>query len=220
MAPPKDIENGSETGYVAPAPAHSIKANPAPLGLLCFGMTTCMLMFVDTEWANKPFVNTVLGYGMIYGGATQLIVGLMEYIRGNGFAGAAFSSYGCFWMGWFINGVLARQKITVGADEDGEILWFALWGVLTFCFFLFTLRKTICLQIVFSTLTITFFCLSAGVKHHRTHQAAGYFGFICAASAIYTAMADLAEEDLGIKMPGMQIWWPKQNAVTVQRPAN
>jgi uncharacterized protein len=136
---------------------------------------------------------------------------LLQYIRGNGFAGAAFSSYGCFWMGWFINGVLKRQKITVGAtDENGEILWFILWGVLTFCFFLFTLRKAINLQVVFSTLTLTFFLLAGGVKSESTHHAAGYMGFICAASAIYTAMSDLAQEELGLLLPGMQVWWPKR----------
>jgi succinate-acetate transporter protein len=151
---------------------------------------------------------------MIYGGATQLIIGLLEYIRGNGFAGAAFSSYGCFWMGWFINSILARQKITSGADETGEILWFILWGVLTFCFFLFTLRKPITLQIIFSTLTVTFMLLAAGVRSPKAHKAGGYFGFVCAASAIYAAMVELAEEELGLKLPGAQVWWPKRNPQT------
>lgn len=208
MADPKDIEAGHSVFHHV-APQHSIKANPAPLGLLCFGMTTCMLMFIDTEWAAKPFVNTVLGYAMIYGGATQLIVGLMEYVRGNGFGGAAFSSYGCFWLGYFINSVLAKQKITGPPDETGEILWFVLWGVLTFCFFLFSLRKPITLQAVFSTLTVTFFLLAAGVKNHNCRQAGGYWGFVCASSAIYAAFAELAEEELGLSLPGTQVWWPK-----------
>ena len=147
---------------------------------------------------------------MIFGGAVQIIAGVMEYIRGNGFAGAAFCSYGCFWLGFFINNVLAGQKVvTGGVDAGGEMLWFALWGVLTLCFFLFTLRKSINLQIIFSTLTVTFFLLSAGVRHPHARQAGGYFGFICAVSAIYTAMCDLAVEELGLMLPGSQIWWPK-----------
>ena len=146
---------------------------------------------------------------MIYGGAVQIIVGFMEYIRGNGFTGAVFCSYGSFFLGIFINNVLAGQKIvTGGADAGGVMLWYSLWGVLTLCFFLFTLRKPIGLQLVFFSLTIAFFLLAAGVKHPKATQAGGYFAFFTGVVAIYTAMAILAAEEYSLVLPGTQTLWP------------
>lgn len=199
---------GKNVDAAYPPALPAIRASAAPLGLISLGMTTAMLMFYFTTWAGAPFVNTILGYAMIFGGATQLIAGLMEYIRGSAFTGAFFSSYGCFYMGYFINSVLSAQKITSGSDETGTILWFTLWGVLTLCFFLFTLKKPICLQFAVFTLTLTFFLLAAGVKHPKAMKAGGYMGFICSVSVIYTAIVLLAAEDLGVTLPGTQVWWP------------
>ncbi|GIL45123.1 hypothetical protein Vafri_2045 [Volvox africanus] len=78
----------------------SINGDPGPFGLLCFGMTTCMLMFIYTGWAESNFLPTVMCYAMFYGGFGQFVAGVLELIGGNTFGGTAFCSYGAFWMGW------------------------------------------------------------------------------------------------------------------------
>ncbi|KAG1675985.1 hypothetical protein FOA52_014229 [Chlamydomonas sp. UWO 241] len=172
--------------YAPPPPRPScVRGNPGPVGLLAFGMTTLMLMFIETGWtatSDGPFKPTVIAYAMFYGGLAQFIAGILELIKGSTFAGTAFMSYGAFWMGWFL-------------------LELALWGVLTSGFFVVTLRKNFGLMYVFSSLAITFFMLAGGVYSHNTTKAAGYVGFSCGSAAIYTALAMLYQDELGITLP-------------------
>jgi uncharacterized protein len=79
---------------------HARVNTTGPFGLLGFGMTTCMLCFITANWTPKGFAPVVMSYALFYGGLGQFIAGLLELIRGSTFAGTAFSSYGCFWMGW------------------------------------------------------------------------------------------------------------------------
>lgn len=190
---------------VVSTPASGI-GNPAPLGLLCFGMTTVMLMFVNTTWTESTFIATVMCYACFYGGFGQMVAGVFELIKGNTFAGTAFFSYGAFWMAFFLGKLLAAQKLAAGAAEFkvAETLFLCLWGVFTTLFFIPTLRKNLCLMTVFGTLAITFFMLAGGVWNHQANMAAGYMGFVCGCSAIYTAFAEIWEENLKINMPGLR----------------
>eukprot|EP00195_Chlamydomonas_chlamydogama_P016362 CAMPEP_0202900946 /NCGR_PEP_ID=MMETSP1392-20130828/12284_1 /ASSEMBLY_ACC=CAM_ASM_000868 /TAXON_ID=225041 /ORGANISM="Chlamydomonas chlamydogama, Strain SAG 11-48b" /LENGTH=237 /DNA_ID=CAMNT_0049587409 /DNA_START=35 /DNA_END=748 /DNA_ORIENTATION=+ len=182
-----------------------VRGNPGPFGLLCFGMTTDMLMFITTGWAEKTFLPTVFCYAAFYGGFGQLIAGVLELIKGNTFAGTAFSSYGCFWMGWFLLEWLSYEEPTLYlAAQTGKTLWCGLWAFLTAFFFVVTLRKNGSLMTVFSTLVITFSLLAAGVHNKNCETAAGYFGFFCGSSAIYAAFAMLYQDELGIVLPGVR----------------
>ncbi|KAJ9518849.1 hypothetical protein QJQ45_026105 [Haematococcus lacustris] len=159
-----------------------VRGNPGPFGLLCFGMTTCMLMFVNTRWSPA-------------------------LIKGNTFSGTAFSSYGCFWMGWFLFNYLTVDNITPSVTATamtGDTLWCGLWGVLTFLFYIVTLRKNGCLQAIFLSLWITFFLLAGGNYSEKCKEAAGYVGFFCGSSAIYAAIAQLYQDELGWTLPGMR----------------
>lgn len=193
-----------------PVPMPKGIGNPAPLGLLCFGMTTVMLMFVTTQWSEATFLNTVITYACFYGGFGQMVAGVFELIKGNTFAGTAFFSYGGFWMAFFLLNVLvksnAETKAFVGADtfKVGETLFMCLWGFFTFGFFIPTLRKNGCLMTVFGSLTVTFFLLAGAQWSHSCHLAAGYVGFFCGCSAIYTAFAEIYQENLGLAMPGLR----------------
>jgi succinate-acetate transporter protein len=88
--------------------------------------------------------------------------------------------------------------------QVGETLIMAFWSLFTFCFFVPTLRKNGCLMTVFGTLTLTFALLAGGQWSARCNTAAGYVGFLCGCSAIYTAVAEIWHEDLGIMMPGLR----------------
>jgi hypothetical protein len=196
-------------------PAQSGLANPAPLGLLCFGMTTVMLMFIETKWAEEAVIASVISYAVFYGGFGQMVAGVFELIKGNTFAGTAFFSYGAFWMAFFVlKYITAASKAAALASNAapafgasyavGQTLVNCLWGVFTFGFFIPTLRKNGCLMTIFGTLFITFFLLAGGVWNKACGQAAGYVGFVCGCSAIYTAFAEIYHESLGIMLPGLR----------------
>lgn len=100
----------------APAAKPGPPANPGPLGLFGFGMTTTTLCFVISEWAKGPFADTVVGYALAYGGATQWVAGLLEMFNGNTFGGTAFMSYGAFWIAWWYSGFVLQAPLeTTGA---------------------------------------------------------------------------------------------------------
>lgn len=127
---------------------------------------------------------------------------LLQLIKGNTFAGTAFLSYGCFWLAFFINKFISTVPYSTGAPAFkaassfvvGETLIMAWWSMFTFGFFVCTLRKNGCLMTVFGTLTITFALLAGGQWSKTCGKAAGYVGFICGSSAIYTAFAEIWHE--------------------------
>jgi len=173
--------------------------DPAPLGLLAFATTTALLMYVDMEWVEPEFKEMVWGYAVWYGGIAQLIVGILELLKGNTFGGTAFSSYGCFWLGWASMWIQYREATFEGASAwlHGETLWFATWGVITFGFWIITLKKNLCLITVFGLLDITFWLLVFGVFNEDIKRIAGYAGFATALAAAYTAFAELFAHEWG-----------------------
>ena len=128
-------------------------ANPAPLGLLGFGMTTVLLNIANAGFYS---LNTmILGMGICYGGIAQVIAGIQEWKKGNTFGATAFTSYGLFWLS------LVALFITSGyGDRSGALsAYFFMWGLFTLVMFIGTLRLNRALQVVFGTLTILFFLL-------------------------------------------------------------
>lgn len=134
-----------------------------------------------------------------------------QLVKGNTFAGTAFFSYGAFWMAFFVMKYLIKTTAALGGTaaysghfQVGETLIMALWGVFTSLFFVPTLRKNGCLMFVFGSLTATFFLLAGGQWSKPCLTAAGYVGFVCGCSAIYTAFAEIWQESLGFNMPGLR----------------
>jgi succinate-acetate transporter protein len=134
----------------------------------------------------------------------------LQLIKGNTFAGTAFFSYGSFWVAFFISKFISTTPAGTGvpafkgAFGVGETLIMAWWAVFTFCFFLCTLRKNGCLMTVFGTLTLTFALLAGGQWSTACLKGAGYVGWICGLSAIYTAFAEIWHENLGFMAPGLR----------------
>ncbi|MGA3283682.1 MAG: acetate uptake transporter [Verrucomicrobiota bacterium] len=173
-------------------------ANPAPLGLLGFGMTTVLL---NLHNAGRYDLNSmILAMGICYGGAAQVIAGIMEWKKGNTFAATAFISYGFFWLSLVTLIVLTKLGLGAPSDETAMAAYLAIWGLFTAVMFLGTLRLNRALQFVFGSLAILFFLLaigdytaaSAGFKHLT-----GYEGIICGFSAIYTGLAQVLNEVSG-----------------------
>lgn len=179
------------------ASAAASSANPAPLGLMGFGMTTVLLNIHNAGFF--PISSMILAMGAFYGGIAQIIAGLMEYRKGNTFAFTAFTSYGSFWL--VLVGLIMAPRFGL-ADKTPEAFmgWFlVMWGVFTLFLFLGTLRKNRALQVVFGSLVVLFALLAARdfTGSELIGHIAGYEGIFCGASAIYLAMAEVLNETYG-----------------------
>jgi len=173
-------------------------ANPAPLGLLGFGMTTVLL---NLHNAGAYEMNSmILAMGICYGGIAQVIAGMMEWKKNNTFAATAFISYGFFWLSLVTLIVLPKLTLAAAANENAMASYLAMWGLFTGVMFVGTLRLSRALQVVFGTLTVLFFLLAygdfagagAGFK-----QFTGFEGLVCGFSAIYTGLAQVLNELYG-----------------------
>ena len=172
--------------------------NPAPLGLLGFGMTTVLLNLHNAGFYELN--SMVMAMGICYGGAAQIIAGIMEWRKSNTFAATAFISYGVFWLSLVTLIVLAKLGWGAPSDETAMAAYLAIWGVFTAVMFVGTLRLNLALQVVFGSLAILFFLLaigdftgaSAGFKH-----ATGYEGIFCGLAAMYAGLAQVLNELFG-----------------------
>ncbi len=171
--------------------------NPAPLGLLAFGMTTVLLNFHNAGFFGLG--SMILAMGIFYGGIAQVIAGAMEWKKGNTFGLVAFSSYGLFWL-TFVGLIVMPKLGWIGAVSGAGLAWYlAMWGLFTLLMFFGTLKLNRALQIVFATLTILFFLLaiSTATGSAGLGTFAGYEGILCGASAIYTGIAQVLNEVYG-----------------------
>src|ERR1700752_2973618 len=135
-------------------------ANPAPLGLLGFGMTTVLLNLHNAGFYE---LNTmILAMGICYGGVAQVIAGIMEWRKGNTFAATAFTSYGLFWLSLVTMIILTKLGWGAASNDTAMAAYLAMWGLFTLVMFLGTLRLNVAGQIVFGSLTILFFLLAIG----------------------------------------------------------
>ena len=172
-------------------------ANPAPLGLLGFGMTTVLLNLHNAGIIGLS--SMILAMGIFYGGMAQIFAGWMEWKKGNTFGTLAFTSYGLFWLTLVYLIVMPKWGGVNPADEGGMVAYLFMWGLFTFVLWIATLKHNKALQVVFFTLFILFWLLalgdftgSAGIKTF-----AGWEGLLCGLSAIYAGLAQVLNETYG-----------------------
>lgn len=179
-----------------PAAAVLTVANPAPLGLCAFALTTFVLSSLNAGWFPAGATNIIVGLALFYGGFVQILAGMWEFKTGNTFGATAFSSYGAFWMALGIifvpgSGILAAIP---AADVHPALGLFLLsWTIFTGVMFLGTLRTNMALIAVFGFLFLTFLLLTLGElgASASMHQIGGYLGVLTAILAFYTALANL-----------------------------
>lgn len=172
-------------------------ANPAPLGLLGFGMTTVLLNFHNA--GLYEFNSMILSIGIFYGGLAQIVAGIMEWKKNNTFGMTAFLSYGFFWL--TLVGLIVMPKLGIGSatSPEGMECFLGMWGLFTLLMFIGTFKLSRALQVVFGSLTLLYFLLvlgdvtgSAGIK-----QFTGIEGLFCGFSAFYTGIAQVLNEVYG-----------------------
>ena len=171
-------------------------ANPGPLGLLGFGMTTVLLNLHNA--GLLPLSIVIVAMGIALGGLAQIIAGVRELKQGNTFAGTAFTAYGLFWWSLVLiwvnpfDGVEAASATAMG-------YYLLLWGLFTFFMFIGTLKHNRATQVVFGSLTILFILLAVGdfTGNHTITTIAGFEGIFCGLSAIYSAMGQIVNGEYG-----------------------
>ncbi|WP_442587388.1 acetate uptake transporter [Pedobacter sp. AW31-3R] len=187
-----------------PATVHVLSnetANPAPLGLCAFGMTTVLLNIHNSGFFEQN--SMILAMGIFYGGIAQVIAGVIEAKKNNTFGLTAFTSYGFFWLSLVALLVMPKLGWAEAASNSAMIAYLSMWGIFTLLLFFGTLKLSRALQFVFGSLTLLFFLLVLGDATGNTaiKHFAGYEGIICGASAIYTGIAQVLNE-----IYGREIW--------------
>lgn len=176
--------------------------NPAPLGLLGFGMTTILLNIHNAGIVELD--SMILGMGIFMGGIAQIFAGLQEWKKNNTFGATAFTAYGSFWLS--LVAIILIPSTTFGAalkSSETAMGWYLLlWGVFTLFMFIGTLKLSRLLQVVFFTLTVLFALLAIGdfTGNASIHKFAGYEGIVCGASAFYGCVAQVLNEVYGKKV--------------------
>jgi uncharacterized protein len=178
---------------LAAAPAGGT-ANPAPLGLLGFGMTTVLLNLHNAGFF--PLGAMILGMGIFVGGCAQVIAGIMEFRKNNTFGMTAFCAYGFFWLSLVVAWTFPTLGIAAASSAFAMGFYLVIWGLFTAGMFFGTLKMTRVHQVVFATLAVLFFLLAIAnfTEDSVTRTIAGVEGIVCGLSAIYGAIALVLNE--------------------------
>lgn len=173
-------------------------ANPAPLGLLAFGMTTVLLNLHNMGLFSLNAVITAMGIAL--GGTAQIIAGIFEFKRGNTFGATAFTAYGLFWYSLVL--IWANPLGQTPVDLVSVGFYLLLWGLFTGCMFIGTLTHNRITQIVFGSLTLLFLMLAVGdlLALPGLKPFSGLVGVICGLSAIYASVGNIINQELGRKV--------------------
>jgi succinate-acetate transporter protein len=170
-------------------------ANPAPLGLMGFGMTTVLLNLSNLGLFGVS--SMILAMGIFYGGIAQIIAGVMEFRKGNTFGTTAFTSYGAFWLTLVYLILYPIGNAQFAPDNAGMAAYLIMWGLFTFIMFFGTLKANRALQTVFLSLAILFFLLAAARAFPGLLIVAGAEGVLCGFSAFYLSLAEVLNEAHG-----------------------
>lgn len=171
-------------------------ANPAPLGLMGFGMTTVLLNLSNAGLLDSSSLGVILSMGIFYGGLAQIFAGMWEMKRGNTLGATAFSSFGLFWIS-----LVALEVFSVLGwveEPSGQVMgaYLFMWGIFTALMTLATFKANRVLQVVLVTLTVLFFLLAVADAsgNNIIKIVAGYEGIFCGLSAVYLATADIIND--------------------------
>src|SRR5919198_886383 len=176
-----------------------IPADPGPLGLAGFAMTTFVLSMFNADLVNKGGEPVVLGLALAYGGVAQLLAGMWEFRTGNTFGAVAFSSFGAFWISFWALNVFFAPKIPAADLGHAVGLYLWAWAIFTTYMFVASLRTTGAVALVFLLLAATFVLLGAGNSgaHENVIKWGGYLGLATAAAAWYASFAAVTNSTFG-----------------------
>jgi len=173
----------------------ALRADPGPLGLSGFALTTCVLSIVNVGWlSGAGDIKVVIGLAVFYGGLAQLLAGMWEFSNGNTFGATAFSSYGAFWLSWavlLIPGFGVAFGLSSGPSDHAVGVYLLGWAIFTGILAIGSLRLNGGLVAVFVLLFITFLLLALGALTGGSGltKIGGLTGILTALAAWYVAAA-------------------------------
>ena len=172
-------------------------ADPAALGLGGFALTTFVLSVTNAGWMSAEAV--VFGLALAYGGLAQLLAGMWEFAKGNTFGATAFSSYGAFWLSFFVFVTFFADKVPAADAGHAVGLYLIAWGIFTAYMFIASLRTTTAIALVFLLLTVTYVVLGIGDAggNENITKLGGYIGIATAAAAWYASFAVVTNSTFG-----------------------
>jgi succinate-acetate transporter protein len=173
-------------------------ADPGPLGLGAFAMTTFVLSMFNSNLVNAKGLPVVLGLALAYGGIVQLLAGMWEFRTGNTFGAVAFCSFGAFWISFWAINVFYAKEITGNAGHAlGVYLW--AWAIFTAYMTVAAMRTSGAVLLVFVLLTVTFVLLAIGATgaHETVTHWGGFLGLATAAAAWYASFAAVTNATFG-----------------------
>jgi succinate-acetate transporter protein len=169
-------------------------ADPAPLGLAAFGITTLVLSVINAGWLDASATIGVISLAIAFGGASQFMAGMWAFRRGNTFAATAFTSYGAFWISYALLVTLYAPQIKDKAILGSFLgLYLLGWAIFTAYMTIASFAGARAVTVVFVLLTLTFAVLSWGEYATSTtiHNWGGYIGLLTAVAALYASFADV-----------------------------
>jgi hypothetical protein len=174
-------------------------ADPAPLGLAAFALTTFCLSMVNAGLVSKTTEPIVFGLALAYGGIAQILAGMWEFKKGNIFGATAFTSYGAFWISFWAFVQFYAAKVPKADVHTAVGLFLFAWGIFTLYMLIAALRTNTAVAAVFLALTVTFFLLAFGeaAEQENIAKLGGYVGILTAALAWYASAAGVLKFTYG-----------------------
>jgi len=174
-------------------------ADPAPLGLAAFALTTFVLSFFNAGIVSDAGEPIVLGLALAYGGFAQLLAGMWEFRNNNTFGATAFTSYGAFWLSFWAFNQFFASEVPAANVGDAVGLYLIAWGIFTSYMFIASLRTTMAVATVFALLAITFIVLGIGEAADASGiaKAGGWIGIVTAIVAWYASFAAVTNSTFG-----------------------
>jgi uncharacterized protein len=177
-------------------------ADPVPVGLAGFGLTTFMLSFIEAGIVDKSALPVVLGAALAYGGLLQLLAGMWAFVRNNTFAAVALGSYGAFWISFWALNALYMDRIPTNEQNAALGLFLISWGIFSFYMWIVSFRVNLGVMLVFLTLWPAYVLIGIGTASDAstvTHIG-GIFGIATAVLAWYVSFADTLHETIGRRL--------------------
>jgi succinate-acetate transporter protein len=174
-------------------------ADPGPLGLAAFALTTFVLSMFNAGLVSDRGEPVVFGLALAYGGLAQVLAGMWEFRTGNTFGAVAFTSFGAFWLSFWAYVQFYAADVPKADTGHAVGLYLIAWGIFTTYMFVASLRTTAAIALVFALLAITFFLLGIGDAgtHPNITKAGGWFGLATAAAAWYASFAAVTNATFG-----------------------
>jgi succinate-acetate transporter protein len=193
-----DVVAGESARQAVKAPAEAI-ADPAPLGLAAFALTTFVLSFFNADLVNEGGEPVVLGLALAYGGLAQLLAGMWEFKNNNTFGATAFSSFGAFWISLFVFDQFQAGSVPEANLGDAVGLYLIAWGIFTSYMFIASLRVSAAVALVFALLAPTFIVLGIGnaADNSTIVHIGGWLGIATALAAWYASFASVTNKTFG-----------------------